>query len=95
MGYIRTYLKKKQEQLNRSKVARRPIKKATPEQEKGIQKMLNMRKSLDKIREMNKKKLQEHAKHHSVKHITEMRKLMRSGKTFTQAHNIVQKKIGK
>jgi len=40
-------------------------------------------------------KLQEHAKHHTKKHMDEMRKLMRAGKTFTQAHNIVQKKIGK
>lgn len=50
MGYIRTALKKKQEQLNRVKaqVARRPIKKATPEQEKGIKKLRIIRKSFDK-----------------------------------------------
>jgi len=40
-------------------------------------------------------KLQEHSKHHTKKHMDEMRKLMRTGKTFNQAHNIVQKKIGK
>lgn len=89
MGYIRTVLKKKQEQLNRSRAARRPIKKATPAQEKGIKKVRIIRKSFDK------KKLQEHAKHHTKKHMDEMGKLMRAGRTFTQAHNIVQKKIGK
>lgn len=72
----------------------KPIKKATLEQERAYKKMLKKRKMYNQIREMNKKKLQEHAKNHSVKHITEMRKLMRSGKTFTQAHNIVLKKIG-
>ncbi len=40
-------------------------------------------------------KLNNHSKHHSPKHMTEMRKLMRKGKTFNQSHNIVQKKIGK
>ncbi len=40
-------------------------------------------------------KLQEHAKHHTKKHMDEMRKLMRKGKTFTESHNIVKKKIGK
>ena len=39
--------------------------------------------------------LQRHKQHHTAKHMTEMRKLMRQGKTFTQSHNIVLKKIGK
>ena len=40
-------------------------------------------------------KLREHAKHHSKKHIEMMKKLMKEGKTFSQAHNITMKKIGK
>jgi len=39
--------------------------------------------------------LEKHKKHHTTKHMTEMRKLMRSGKTFTQSHKIAMKKVGK
>jgi len=40
-------------------------------------------------------KLKEHAKHHTKKHMEMMRKLIKEGKTFSQAHTIVMKKIGK
>lgn len=39
--------------------------------------------------------LKRHSVHHTSKHMTEMRKLMRSGKTFTQSHKIAMKKVGK
>tara|TARA_Y100000588_G_scaffold336403_1_gene377236 strand:- start:384 stop:554 length:171 start_codon:yes stop_codon:yes gene_type:complete len=40
--------------------------------------------------------LKRHSVHHTKKHMKEMRKLMRSGgKTFTQAHNIAMKTVGK
>ena len=39
--------------------------------------------------------LKKHSVHHSAKHMTEMRKNMRAGKTFTQSHKAAQKKIGK
>ena len=39
--------------------------------------------------------LKKHSAHHSAKHMTEMRKAMRSGKSFTQAHKTAQKKVGK
>ena len=42
-----------------------------------------------------KKTLQVHSKHHSKKHMAEMRAAMRAGKSFTQAHNAAQKKVGK
>ena len=42
-----------------------------------------------------KKTLSKHAKHHSVKHMQLMRKLMNEGKTFSQAHTQAQKKVGK
>ena len=38
--------------------------------------------------------LAKHSAHHSKKHMTEMKKSMRSGKTFTQAHKVAQKKVG-
>ncbi len=31
---------------------------------------------------------------HSKKHMDEMKKLMKEGKTFTQAHTITMKKVG-
>ena len=40
-------------------------------------------------------KLKAHGRQHTKKHMDEMRKLIRGGKTFTQAHNIVLKKFGK
>jgi hypothetical protein len=39
--------------------------------------------------------LKKHSVHHTKKHMTEMRKLMRAGKTFTQAHKAAMKKVGK
>ena len=34
-------------------------------------------------------------KHHTAKHMTAMRKAMRRGKTFTQAHKLAMKKVGR
>ena len=39
--------------------------------------------------------LKKHSVHHTAKHMTEMRKLMRAGKTFTQAHKSATRKVGK
>ena len=44
---------------------------------------------------MDQEMLKKHSVHHSPKHMTEMRKSMRAGKTFTQSHKAAQKKIGK
>lgn len=43
-----------------------------------------------------KKALARHKEHHTAKHMTEMRKLMRDGKmTFAQSHKAAMKKVGK
>jgi len=42
-----------------------------------------------------KKALARHKEHHTAKHMTEMRKLMRDGKTFTQSHKSAMKKVGR
>ena len=42
-----------------------------------------------------KKALARHKEHHTAKQMTEMRKLMRDGKTFTQSHKTAMKKVGK
>ena len=39
--------------------------------------------------------MKEHKKHHTVKHLSMMRKLMKEGYCFQQAHDITMKKIGK
>ena len=39
--------------------------------------------------------LSRHSKHHTKKHMSEMRKMMRKGKTFTESHKMIQKKIGR
>ena len=40
-------------------------------------------------------KLKEHGKHHSKKHIDEMKKDMLKGMSFSVAHMRAQKKVGK
>ena len=39
--------------------------------------------------------LEKHSEHHTAKHMAMMRKLMREGKTFTDAHRLTQKAIGR
>ena len=51
-----------------------------------------MKKELTK---RQKDTLDRHSKHHTSKHMSMMRKLMKSGKTFTEAHKAAMKKVGK
>ena len=46
------------------------------------------------LTEKQKKTLQKHSKHHTKKHIIYMTKLMKQGKTFTESHNLAQRKVG-
>ena len=46
--------------------------------------------TLNQIKTLNK-----HSEHHSKKHIDMMKKLMREGKTFKQAHTVAQRQVGK
>ena len=39
--------------------------------------------------------LKRHKQHHTAKHMAFMRREMRKGKTFTQAHKDAMKKVGK
>ena len=50
------------------------------------------RKSLTKRQQSA---LRRHARHYTKKHMTAMRKAMRSGKTFTQAHKMAMRRVGK
>tara|TARA_Y100000592_G_scaffold101000_1_gene184425 strand:+ start:7394 stop:7555 length:162 start_codon:yes stop_codon:yes gene_type:complete len=42
-----------------------------------------------------KSALKRHAPHHTKKHMSEMKKMMLSGKTFTAAHKAAMKKVGR
>ena len=50
---------------------------------------------LKKLTEVQKTKLKKHSVHHTKKHMSMMRMLMRKGKTFSEAHKESQKKVGK
>tara|TARA_R100001509_G_C4708167_1_gene162384 strand:- start:259 stop:465 length:207 start_codon:yes stop_codon:yes gene_type:complete len=59
----------------------------------GVKKSVG-RKSKD-LTKRQEDALKRHSEHHSKKHISEMRRLMKGGKTFTESHKIAMKKIGK
>jgi len=50
------------------------------------------KKTLTKRQQETMKK---HSKHHSKKHMDMMKQAMLKGKTFTEAHKMAQKKVGK
>ena len=39
--------------------------------------------------------LDKHKKHHSKKHMQEMKRLMNKGLSFTEAHRVAMKNVGK
>ena len=39
--------------------------------------------------------MKRHSEHHSKKHMDLMKQLMKDGKTFTEAHELAMKKVGK
>ena len=39
--------------------------------------------------------MKKHSVHHTAKHMANMRKSMLAGKTFSEAHKIAMKKVGK
>ena len=48
-----------------------------------------------KLTSSQKNKLKEHSAHHSQKHMEFMKRRMRAGDSFTQAHKKAQVKVGK
>ena len=48
-----------------------------------------------KISKKQKSTLKKHSKHHTKKHMAEMRRRMKAGSTFTAAHKAAMKKVGK
>lgn len=56
---------------------------------------ITVNKKTDGLTVKQKENLKKHSKHHSKKHMNMMIKLMKQGKTFTQAHNEAMNKVGK
>jgi len=52
-------------------------------------------KKTGQLTQRQKNALERHKQHHTSKHMTEMRRLMKSGKTFTASHKMAMKKVGK
>tara|TARA_B100001113_G_C20988664_1_gene569474 strand:- start:84 stop:260 length:177 start_codon:yes stop_codon:yes gene_type:complete len=48
-----------------------------------------------KLKKRQEEAMKKHSEHHSKKHMDLMRQLMRDGKTFTEAHELAIKKVGK
>lgn len=58
--------------------------------EKKIKKM-----NMDGLSDKEKSTMKKHSSHHSLAHMKYMIGAMRNGKSFTEAHEIAMKKIGK
>ena len=67
------------------------MKKGFPKGKKGMK----LNRKNDGLTDRQKDTLKKHKKHHTKKHMDLMIKLMKEGKTFTDAHNIAMKKVGK
>ena len=49
----------------------------------------------EELTKRQKSTLKKHSKHHSKKHMSAMKNSMKKGKTFTKAHNVAMKKVGR
>ena len=47
------------------------------------------------LTDRQKETMKKHSVHHTKQHMASMKKSMLDGKTFTQAHKIAMKKVGK
>ena len=47
------------------------------------------------LTDRQKQTLKRHSVHHTAKHMSMMRRLMRNGMSFTQAHKMAMSKVGK
>jgi hypothetical protein len=54
-----------------------------------------MRKKFKSLTKKQEDALKKHSVHHTPKHMSEMKKAMKAGKTFTQSHKDAMKKVGK
>ena len=57
--------------------------------------MPNTKKKTKKLTQRQLNALKKHKVHHTAGHMAMMRKLMKSGKSFTASHRITMRKYGK
>ena len=57
--------------------------------------MIKVIKKTKTLTDKQKEMMKQHSSHHTDKHMSFMKNLMLSGKTFKKAHEMAQKKIGK
>ena len=55
----------------------------------------SIKKFTAKLNKTQQKAMNRHARHHSLKHMKEMAKDLKAGKTFAQAHTRAMRKVGK
>ena len=55
----------------------------------------SIKKFTTKLNKTQKKAMNRHARHHSLKHMKEMAKDLESGRPFAQAHTRAMRKVGK
>jgi len=73
-----------------------PMKKPPMKKPPTRTKKAPMKKAVKgKLTERQMEALKRHEEHHTKKHMTMMRKLMREGMSFTQAHKMAMKNVGK
>ena len=60
-----------------------------------VPKMKPLNKPRKELSPLQKKLMMSHKKHHTAKHMAEMRKMMKKGFCFEQAHNLSMKIVGK
>ena len=72
-----------------------PMKQALAQRKKKNGTPAKMGKATNGISKKEEAMLSEHADHHSVKHMNQMRKDMKNGMSFTMAHKRAMSKVGK
>ena len=51
--------------------------------------------NIDSLTKRQQASMKRHGKHHTSKHLREMKKAMDRGRTFTQSHKSAMKKVGR
>ena len=51
--------------------------------------------SIKNMKPRQKKTMNSHARHHSLKHMRLMARLMKKGATFSRAHTVAMRRVGK
>ena len=54
-----------------------------------------MARKTKQLTQRQKDTLKRHSVHHTSKHMAEMRRLMKAGKTFTESHKMAMRNVGK